>query len=107
MQAPMYLISLEFIEHAYRYIEKGVLSNGLYATLLASEMCERVTLYGFLRDWRGETRYHYYNQVYAATGGWGSTSLSWSYPFHICMCLGVSADLFGASCGHINGLRWR
>jgi hypothetical protein len=57
------MIDMDFHEHAYQYTDKGVLSNGFYAILLASELCTHVTLFGFLRQWKGATRYHYYNQV--------------------------------------------
>jgi len=61
-QAATYMIDIQFHEHAYQYTDKGVLSNGLYAILLASELCTRVTIFGFLRQWKGSARYHYYNQ---------------------------------------------
>eukprot|EP00192_Tetraselmis_astigmatica_P008120 CAMPEP_0117647828 /NCGR_PEP_ID=MMETSP0804-20121206/56_1 /TAXON_ID=1074897 /ORGANISM="Tetraselmis astigmatica, Strain CCMP880" /LENGTH=678 /DNA_ID=CAMNT_0005453343 /DNA_START=400 /DNA_END=2436 /DNA_ORIENTATION=- len=61
-QAPVSMISMDFHEHAYQYTDKGVLSNGMYAVLLASEVCETVTVYGFLRQWRGRVHYHYYNK---------------------------------------------
>eukprot|EP00238_Polyblepharides_amylifera_P002591 CAMPEP_0196575466 /NCGR_PEP_ID=MMETSP1081-20130531/4944_1 /TAXON_ID=36882 /ORGANISM="Pyramimonas amylifera, Strain CCMP720" /LENGTH=66 /DNA_ID=CAMNT_0041893781 /DNA_START=63 /DNA_END=260 /DNA_ORIENTATION=- len=41
--------------------DKGVLSNGFYGVLLASQLCRRVTVFGFLREWKGKTKYHYYN----------------------------------------------
>mmetsp|Transcript_10122 Transcript_10122/g.24122 ORF Transcript_10122/g.24122 Transcript_10122/m.24122 type:complete len:212 (+) Transcript_10122:1468-2103(+) len=61
-QALVDMLSIDFHEHAFRYTDKGVLSNGFYAALLASEICENVTLYGFLKQWRGQVRYHYYNK---------------------------------------------
>ncbi|KAK3265187.1 hypothetical protein CYMTET_26109, partial [Cymbomonas tetramitiformis] len=58
-----YAIDPDFHEYAMTYIDKGVLSNGFYAVLFASEMCENVTIYGFFREWKGATHYHYYNEV--------------------------------------------
>jgi len=40
---------------------QGVLSNGFYGLILASELCHRVRVYGFLRQWKGQVQYHYYN----------------------------------------------
>ena len=37
-----------------------MLSNGFYVLLLAGRVCAKVTVYGFLREWRGATHYHYY-----------------------------------------------
>ena len=56
-----FLLDPAFHDRAFQYIDKGVLSNGMYAVVLASELCAKVTLYGFFEKWRGQVRYHYYN----------------------------------------------
>lgn len=45
------------------FMDKGVLSNGFYGVLLASALCHRVTVYGFLHQWKGSAKYHYYDDV--------------------------------------------
>lgn len=57
-----YMIDPDFHELAMNHTDKGVLSNGFYALLLASELCHKVDVYGFMRKWReAGMRYHYYN----------------------------------------------
>jgi hypothetical protein len=57
----LYAIDPDFHEFAISYTDKGVVSNGFYGLLLATELCETVKVYGFFRKWKGNVNYHYYN----------------------------------------------
>jgi len=59
----VYALDPEFHEYAMGYMDKGVLSNGFYGVLLASALCHKVTVYGFLHQWKGSAKYHYYDDV--------------------------------------------
>ena len=57
----LFAIDPDFHELAISYTDKGVVSNGFYGLLLATELCEQVKVYGFFRKWKGNVYYHYYN----------------------------------------------
>jgi len=62
--APMYMIDPEFHYYALSVFALGAPSNGFYGTLLAGEICQQVTLFGFQKQWKGQKlKYHYYNDV--------------------------------------------
>jgi hypothetical protein len=45
-------------------VARGGPSNGFYGTILANEMCQRITLYGFQKNWKGtKVKYHYYDKI--------------------------------------------
>eukprot|EP00899_Mesostigma_viride_P019523 jgi/Mesvir1/27572/Mv07317-RA.1 len=56
-----YAIDPDFHELALNKTDKGVLSNGFFALLLATQLCNSITVYGFFRKWRGVVRYHYFD----------------------------------------------
>ena len=62
LSAPNLVLDPDFHEHAINHTDKGVLSNGFYGLLLANELCHNVRVYGFLRQWKGQVHYHYYNE---------------------------------------------
>ena len=43
----------------------------MYGLYLAGALCDKVTIFGFLRTWYNDTRYHYHNP-YEPTGTQGS-----------------------------------
>ena len=57
----LFAIDPDFHELAISYTDKGVVSNGFYGLLLATELCDQVKVYGFFREWKGNVYYHYYN----------------------------------------------
>jgi hypothetical protein len=57
----LFAIDPDFHELAISYTDKGVVSNGFYGLLLATELCDEVKVYGFFRRWKGNVYYHYYN----------------------------------------------
>ena len=57
----LFAIDPDFHELAISYTDKGVVSNGFYGLLLATELCDQVKVYGFFRKWKGNVYYHYYN----------------------------------------------
>eukprot|EP00239_Pterosperma_sp_CCMP1384_P003369 CAMPEP_0197845404 /NCGR_PEP_ID=MMETSP1438-20131217/2340_1 /TAXON_ID=1461541 /ORGANISM="Pterosperma sp., Strain CCMP1384" /LENGTH=448 /DNA_ID=CAMNT_0043456687 /DNA_START=540 /DNA_END=1886 /DNA_ORIENTATION=- len=60
----MYVIDPEFHYFAFNAFGLGAPSNGFYGALLAAERCQKVTLYGFQKEWRGQKLpYHYYNEI--------------------------------------------
>jgi uncharacterized membrane protein YgcG len=61
LSAPNLILDPDFHEYAINHTDKGVLSNGFYGLLLAHELCHTVRVYGFLRQWKGQVHYHYYN----------------------------------------------
>ena len=61
MWTQTFLLDPAFHDRAFEYIDKGVLSNGMYAVILATELCSKVSVYGFYEKWRGQIRYHYFN----------------------------------------------
>jgi len=45
-------------------VARGGPSNGFYGTILANEICQHITLYGFQKNWKGtKVKYHYYDKI--------------------------------------------
>jgi len=60
----IFMLDPEFHYHAFNAFGLGAPSNGFYGTLLAGELCQRITMYGFQKEWRGQKLpYHYYNEI--------------------------------------------
>eukprot|EP00958_Prasinococcus_capsulatus_P006202 scaffold591_cov372-Prasinococcus_capsulatus_cf.AAC.13 len=60
----------DFHQYVLDTMRDGAASNGFYGLVLALELCERVDLFGYAKDWNeqdvpGKTklRYHYYDAV--------------------------------------------
>ena len=50
-----------------RIDKKSTPTNGMYGLYLAQSVCEKITIFGFARQWYNATRYHYHND-YEPTG---------------------------------------
>ena len=50
-----------------RIDKKSTPTNGMYGLYLAQSVCEKITIFGFARQWYNVTRYHYHND-YEPTG---------------------------------------
>ena len=50
-----------------RIDKKSTPTNGMYGLYLAQSVCEKITIFGFARQWYNTTRYHYHND-YEPTG---------------------------------------
>jgi hypothetical protein len=37
-------------------------TNGFFGMKLALHLCDRIDVYGFVRNWRGNFKYHYFNK---------------------------------------------
>jgi len=58
------MVDPEFHYLVMQMFSYGAPSNGFYGTVLAGEICNSVTLYGFQKVWKGtKMPYHYYNDI--------------------------------------------
>ena len=66
-----YALTGSFYAFVRSKLQKMTPTNGMYGLYLAGALCDRVTIFGFLRTWYNDTRYHYHNP-YEPTGTQGS-----------------------------------
>ena len=68
VNAKDYALSGAFYSFVKNRIEKkSTPTNGMYGLYLAQSVCEKITIFGFARQWYNATRYHYHND-YEPTG---------------------------------------
>mmetsp|Transcript_43600 Transcript_43600/g.52740 ORF Transcript_43600/g.52740 Transcript_43600/m.52740 type:complete len:500 (-) Transcript_43600:385-1884(-) len=67
----LYATDGDFHQYVLDTMGDGAASNGFFGMVLAYELCERVTLYGFHKNWKkgakdigiAKTKYHYYDEI--------------------------------------------
>lgn len=66
-----YALTGAFYSFVRSKLQRMTPTNGMYGLYLAGALCDRVTIFGFLRTWYNDTRYHYHNP-YEPTGTQGT-----------------------------------
>jgi len=58
-----YAVDMEWYKHVTQNTSKisERPTNGLYGLNLANMLCKKINIYGFLRNWKGWVKYHYFN----------------------------------------------
>jgi len=59
---PTYPFDTSFYEQMIEWHRVQQPTNGFFGMKLALHMCDRIDVYGFVRNWRGNFKYHYFNK---------------------------------------------
>ena len=92
-----YALSGAFYSFVKNKIGKSTPTNGMYGLYLAQSVCEKITIFGFARQWYNSTRYHYHND-YEPTGSQNARDSAEMIPLEKLVRSKPTKVMFGEPC---------